>query len=88
MKKISVKVKEMIEDENMNVKWVETERFACATAIGTNFDGVQRLLKRKNYDNYLSKEEIKEMVKTYYVFVKGFGEVTEENINEFVENYN
>lgn len=88
MKKISVKVKEMIEDENMNVKWVETEKFACATAIATNFDGVQKLFNRKNYNVYLTKEEIKEMVSTYYIFVKGFGEVTENNINDFIENYN
>lgn len=88
MKKISVKVYETIEHDDMTIKLKIVERFACATAIATNFEGVQRLFKRKNYNNYLTKEEIKEMVSTYYIFVKGFGEVTENNINEFIENYN
>ena len=72
----------------MSIEWVEVDMFACDTAIATNYNGVQRLLNgRKQYNNYLSKEEIKEMVSTYYIFVKGFGEVTENNINEFIENY-
>lgn len=88
MKKISIKVRELREYSDMSIEWVYVDMFACATAKGTNFDGVQRLLnRRKEYNNYLSKEEIKEMVSTYYIFVKGFGEVTENNINEFIENY-
>ena len=87
MKKISVKVNQIVQD-NFDVKLVSVERFECATAKATNFDGVQKLFNRKNYNVYLTKEEIKEMVSTYYIFVKGFGEVTENNINDFIENYN
>lgn len=87
MKKISVKVNQIVQDD-FDVKLISVERFECATAIATNFDGVQKLFNRKKYNVYLTKEEIKEMVTKYYIFVKGFGEVTEDNINEFIENYN
>lgn len=84
MKKLSVKAKVL----NENLEILEDDVFMCASSIGTNFDGCRKLYKsqRKHYNVELTKQDIINMVSTYVIFVKGFGEVTENNLKEFCEN--
>ena len=82
MKKISVAI--LIDKEND----ISCYRFKCAIAPKSNYYKARNLFcKRKYYAYYLEKAEIPYYLKDNFVFVKGFGEVTKENLPIFNCNY-
>ena len=59
-------------------------RFKCVIATKSNYYKARNLFcKRKYYAYYLEKAEIPYYLKDNFVIVKGFGEVTKENLPIF-----